>query len=86
MHRRAGEVYKARVGGVGHTFSASPWANRGRVFLFSEEGETFVLEAGDEYRELARNRVSEMTLATPAVAGSGLLIRTRTKLYRIDAN
>lgn len=79
-----GEVYKARVGGGGHTFSASPWANRGRVFLLSEDGETFVIEAGDVYRELGRNSLGEMTLATPAVAGTSLLIRTRTKLYRID--
>lgn len=78
------EVYKARVGGGGHTFSASPWANAGRVFLLTEDGETLVIEAGDEYREIGRNDLGEMTLATPAIAGSSLLIRTRTKLYRID--
>jgi outer membrane protein assembly factor BamB len=78
------EVYKARVGGAGHTFSASPWASHGRVFLLTEDGETFVLEASDEYREVARNDLGEMTLATPAIAGTSLLVRTRTKLYRID--
>ncbi len=78
------EVYKARVGGGGHTFSASPWANDGRVFLLTEDGETFVIEAGDRYREIARNELGDMTLATPAIVGRSLLIRTRTKLYRID--
>jgi len=82
--RTGREVYRARVGGGGHTFSASPWANRGQVYLLTEEGETFVLDAGDRYRELARNELGEMTLATPAIAGGSLLIRTRTKLYRVD--
>ena len=28
---------------------------RERIFFLSEDGETFVVAAGDEYRELARN-------------------------------
>ena len=77
------EIYKARVGGGGHTFSSSPIASRGRIYAVSEEGETFVLRAGDKYDEIARNQLGEMSLATPAAAADSLYVRTQTKLYRI---
>jgi hypothetical protein len=77
------EIYKARVGGVGHTFSASPVAAGPRLYFLDEAGTTMVLEAGDAYREIGQNDLDEMTLASPAVAGNSLFIRTETKLYRI---
>jgi outer membrane protein assembly factor BamB len=79
------EIYKARVGGGGMTFSSSPLASAGRIYMLSEDGDTFVLEAGDEYKELAKNSVGEMSLATPAADASGLYLRTLTKLYRVQA-
>jgi outer membrane protein assembly factor BamB len=79
------EVYKARVGGGGNTFSASPWANNGRVYFLSEDGHTFVIEAGDKYVEVAKNSLDEMSLATPALAPDALFVRTQTRLYRIAA-
>ena len=77
------EVYKARAGGSGNTFSASPWAADGRVYLLSEDGHTFVIAAGDRYLELAKNSLDEMSLASPALAPNTLFLRTQTRLYRI---
>ena len=76
-------VYRARVGGGGHTFSASPVAFGSRVLLLTEEGVSFVLDAGEEYKEIARNELGEMSLASPAIAGNALYIRTQSKLYKI---
>lgn len=81
--RTGKEIYKARAGGTGNTFSASPWAADGKVYLLSEDGHTFVIEAGDKYVELARNSVDEMSFASPALAPNTLFLRTQTKLYRI---
>lgn len=64
-------------------FTASPWAYNGKLFLLSEDGETFVVQSGAKYTLLGRNHLNEMTLATPAVARGSLFIRTQTKLYRI---
>jgi outer membrane protein assembly factor BamB len=77
------EIYKARAGGSGNTFSASPWAADGKVYLLSEDGFTFVIEAGDKYVELAKNGLDEMSLASPALAPDAIFLRTQTKLYRI---
>ncbi|HUF22743.1 MAG TPA: hypothetical protein VMN81_01355, partial [Vicinamibacterales bacterium] len=74
----------ARVGGGGQTFSSSPLASDGRIYLQSEDGDTFVLRAGDTYDEIAKNSLGEMSLATPAPTDGALFIRTQTKLYRIN--
>jgi outer membrane protein assembly factor BamB len=77
------EIYKARVGGGGNTFSASPWAYGGKVFFLSEEGDTFVINPGDSYDEVAKNSLGEMAFASPAITRDGLFVRTQTRLYRI---
>jgi outer membrane protein assembly factor BamB len=77
------QIYKMRVGGGGHTFSASPLAAGNRILLLTEDGLTFVLESGSEYKEIARNDLAEMSLASPAVAGDAIYIRTQSKLYKI---
>ncbi len=81
--RTGREIYKARVGGVGNTFSASPWACGGKVYFLSEEGDTFVIKPGDAYEEVSRNSLGELALASPAVTRDGLFIRTQSRLYRI---
>jgi outer membrane protein assembly factor BamB len=77
------QIYKVRVGGGGHTFSASPLAAGNRVLLLTEDGLTFVLEGGAEYKEIAKNDLAEMSLASPAIAGDALYVRTESKLYKI---
>jgi outer membrane protein assembly factor BamB len=74
-------VWTARVGG---SYSASPVASDGRVYFFSEEGKTTVIEAAREYKVLAENQLDEGFMASPAVAGSALFLRTRMHLYRIE--
>ncbi|HET7695628.1 MAG TPA: PQQ-binding-like beta-propeller repeat protein [Vicinamibacterales bacterium] len=76
-------AYKVRVGGGGQTFSASPIGAGNRVLLLTEEGTTFVLDAGAAYTEVAKNDLGEMSLASPAIAGNALYIRTESKLYKI---
>jgi outer membrane protein assembly factor BamB len=69
----------------GRAFTSSPWAYAGKVFCLSEYGETFVYAAGDEFQPLHTNVLADddMCLATPAIAGEHLLIRTAVRLYLI---
>jgi outer membrane protein assembly factor BamB len=78
------EIYRARVGGVGHTFSASPVATATRIYFPDEDGVTIVVEPGDEYKEVAQNDLGEMMLASPAVDGNAMFMRTSRRLYRIE--
>jgi outer membrane protein assembly factor BamB len=74
-------VWTARVQGE---YSASPIAAAGRVYFFSEDGRTTVIEAGREFKVLAENQLDDGFMASPAVAGDALFLRTRTHLYRIE--
>lgn len=64
-------------------FTSSPWSYNGKIFCLSEQGDTFVINAGPEYKLLARNSLDEMCMASPAIANGRLLIRTKSKLYSI---
>jgi hypothetical protein len=80
------EIYpRQRISAEASTFTASPWAYNGKIFALSEDGDTYVIQAGPQHKLLRKNSLNEMTMATPAVAGQSLLIRTATKLYRIGA-
>ena len=74
---------RQRITGEASGFTASPWAYNGKIFALSEEGDTYVIEAGPEFRVVGKNSLNEMTLATPAVANGSLFVRTASKLYRI---
>ena len=64
-------------------FSASPVAGDGKLYLASEEGTIHVLEAGDELKILGSNDLGSPLMATPAIAGGTLFVRTRARLYAI---
>ena len=81
--RTGEEVYPRKRITAGTLFTASPWAYNGKLFALSEDGDTFVIQAGPEFAVLGRNSLDEMTLSTPAVVQGSVLIRTATKLYRI---
>ncbi|MBM3772040.1 MAG: serine/threonine protein kinase [Acidimicrobiia bacterium] len=78
------EIYgRQRISAESTGFTSSPWAYNGKVFLLSEDGDTFVVQAGPEFKVLGKNSLGELTLATPAVAGRSLVVRTASTLFRI---
>lgn len=75
------ELWKERIGG---NFSASPLLVGDRIYLLSEEGDTTILQLGEPPLELAKNKLGERCLASPAIVGNDLLIRSADALYRIS--
>jgi outer membrane protein assembly factor BamB len=73
-------THQERIGGV---YSASPVAGDGKIYLLSEDGETIVVGAGRSPKILARNRLTARQLASPAVSGGRLFIRSDNSLYAI---
>ncbi len=67
----------------GRAFTSSPWAHNGKIFYLNEYGETYVLQAGREYKLLHSNKLLEedMCMATPAISGDKLIIRTDARVY-----
>ena len=82
VEAKSGEViWKERLGGG---FWASPICASGRLYFFNDSGSTFVGEPGRTWKKLAENKLDDGCMASPAVAGDSLFIRTKTHLYRID--
>ncbi|HQR07939.1 MAG TPA: PQQ-binding-like beta-propeller repeat protein [Gemmatales bacterium] len=78
------EIYsKQRFKGKTTGFTSSPWAYNGKVFCMSEDGDVFVIEAGKEFKQVGKNSMDELCMATPAITNKSLLIRTASKLYCI---
>ena len=74
---------KQRIDPSASAFSASPWAYNDRIFCLSEEGDTYVIQAGPEFKVLGKNVIDDVCLASPAIANGSLILRTFAKLYRI---
>jgi len=74
-------IYRSRVGAPG-AYYASPVAAAGRVYLASSEGVVTVIAAGkDNLDVIARNELGEDIVATPAIAGGTIFVRTLRTLY-----
>lgn len=64
-------------------YSASPLAADGKIYLQNETGTGTILKQGQTFEKLATNSLEERTLASYAVAGNALFIRTERHLYNI---
>lgn len=82
LDAKSGELaWRERVGG---RTCASPLFAAGRIYFFDRDGRTTVVAPGPEHRELAANDLDEGLMASAAVAGDALLLRTEQHLYRIE--
>lgn len=75
------EIWRERIGG---NYSASPIFGEGRLYFFSEEGKAVVVEASPQFKILAENTLADGFMASPAVAGKALFLRTKSALYRVE--
>lgn len=74
-------IYRQRIGKGSGTYSASAVAADKHIYFVSELGQVTVIEAGDIFNQLASNEMDEVVMATPAICGDRLLIRTLSHVY-----
>jgi hypothetical protein len=58
------------------------WA-AGNLYLSSRDGVVSVIQCSDTLDDVAKNKFESPILASPAVVGDDLLIRTEKKIIRI---
>jgi outer membrane protein assembly factor BamB len=73
-------VYQERLPS---SFSASPVAADGKVYLASQDGDVFVVKAGRKFELLATNPMGQPLMATPALSGGLLILRGENTIYAI---
>lgn len=84
IEAKTGEmIWRERLPGVG-SHSSSPIAAEGRVYFFNENGHGTVIAAAREFKVLGENKLDASFMASPAVAGRALFLRSKTHLYRIE--
>ena len=78
------EMYRNPIGGDISSYSASPVAADGKLYISDEYGNIHIVKAGPTYEHLAVNKMDEICMASPAISGKTLFIRARRNLYAIS--
>lgn len=79
--RSGEEIWRERIHG---NYSASPLVADGKLYFHSREGITTVIEAGREFKVLSRNQLDGKHMASAAVDGNRIILRTDKALYCIE--
>ena len=82
--RTGQRIYQERISGGG-SFSASPVAGDGKLYISSEDGDVYVVKAGPKYELLASNAMGEVIMATPAISNGVIFVRGLKDLFAIGA-
>ena len=82
-HGPASPIFAVRLGAGSSGFTASPVAADGKVYFTSEEGEVYVLRAGEKFELLAKNALGEVTMATPTISEGRIFFRTKAHLVAV---
>lgn len=65
-------------------YSASPILADGKIYFFGEGGDITVLRPDKKYQELAKSHIDGHLMATPAIIGKAMFIRTDTQMIRFE--
>jgi outer membrane protein assembly factor BamB len=76
-------VWRERLPGVGN-HSSSPVHAEGRIYFFNENGDAVVIAAARQFKVLAQNKLESGFMASPAIAGKAMFVRSKTHLYRLE--
>jgi outer membrane protein assembly factor BamB len=73
-------VWQQRIDGI---FTASPVAGDGKVYFVSETGETIAMKSGPTPEVIARNDIGQRLMASPAISGGQIFLRSDDQLFAI---
>lgn len=69
---------------IGGEYTASPLFANGHVYFFDQKGKTTVIKASRNFEVVSTNELEEGFMASPAVSGNSLFVKTKKAIYRID--
>ncbi|NNE00418.1 MAG: PQQ-binding-like beta-propeller repeat protein [Pirellulaceae bacterium] len=79
---KTGELFwQERIDGQ---YAASPIHAGGKIYLFSIEGNITTLSPGREFNVLAETTLGDGFMASPAIVNNTMILRSKSKLYRIQ--
>jgi len=75
-------VWQKRIGGE---YSASPIYAGGNIWFFSEDGKSIAIKAARSFEPQGESQLDDGFMASPAVSGRAVYLRTKTHLYRVES-
>ncbi len=76
------QIWRERI--RGHHAASLLYAD-GNIYTFNQTGKSTVFRAARRYEIVATNTLDAGCMASPAVSGNALFVRTKTHLYRIES-
>ena len=64
--------------------AASPILAKGKLYFFDRAGKAPVIAAATKFKKLANNKLPEGCMASPAISGNAMIVRTTGHLYRFE--
>ena len=83
LEAKTGEVLWSERLNAGE-FAASPILCQDRIYCFSMTGNSVVFAAAPEFKLLARGKFTEGFMASPAITGNAMILRTKSAVYRVE--
>ena len=77
------ELYSEKLGDT-KSFTASPVASDGKIYIADDEGTVYVLQAGDTFKLLATNLLNDICMTAPAITDNIIYFRTQKYLVAIS--
>lgn len=79
------EMYAQKVG-TGTSYTSSPVAADGIIYIADNNGNVYSVKAGPEFKLLAENKLYETILSTPAIVKGTIFFRTQNHLIAVSGN
>ena len=73
-------IFRNRIPGA-NTFWASPWACDGKIYFLEEEGTTYIVQAGKEFKVLEENKLDDVFFSTTAITNNSYIFRGQKGIY-----
>jgi len=77
------EMYSEKVGS-GNSYTSSPVAADGIIYITDNDGVVYSVKAGSEYELLMENKLNEVCMSTPAISENYLIFRTSGHLVAVS--
>jgi outer membrane protein assembly factor BamB len=79
-----GEEMYSEKAGSGTSYTASPVAADGIIYITDNDGRVYSVKAGPDFELLHENNLGETCMTTPAIADNYLFFRTQNHLIAIS--
>jgi outer membrane protein assembly factor BamB len=77
------QIYSQKVG-TGNSYTSSPVAADGIIYITDNNGSVYRVKAGPEYKLVGENKLSETCMSTPAISDGYLFFRTTGHLIAVS--